>query len=274
MLTTASSYQDQAERVYSTVLQHLGAAQVRVLHITCREEANDQRFVDAIYASTAVFMTGGDQSRLSSILGGSEVGKAMHRGYKRMGMTIAGTSAGAAAISEHMIVGGRAGLHPRKFMLNLAPGLGLLKRVVIDQHFTQRRRLGRLLSVVAQNPFILGVGIDEDTAILVTPDSRLEVLGSEIVTILDGRHLSHTNVVTAKRNEHLAVCNVHLHILPAAYGYHIENRQIVPPAAEQAEAPAPPARPAKSKGKGEVLPLRPPPRSAAVGDDGGEGSRR
>lgn len=223
VIATASlSPQDRFE-TYEPLFKSMGAREVHFLDIESREDANHPANAELVYRSTGVFMTGGDQSRLSSILGGSEVAKAMHRAHKR-GLLIAGTSAGASAISEHMIVEGGKGLHPRKHMLHLAPGLGLLRRVVLDQHFLQRQRIGRLLSIVAQNPFILGIGVDEDTAMVICPSYDFRVIGSGVVTILDGRDISHSNVTTAVAGELLAMDGVKLHMLPSGFAYNIETR--------------------------------------------------
>lgn len=223
VIATASMNPHERFETYSRLFKGMGAREVYFLDIETREDANDSANAALIYQSTGVFMTGGDQSRLSSILGGSEVAKAMHRAHKR-GLLIAGTSAGASAISEHMIVEGGQGLHPRKHMLHLAPGFGLLRRVVLDQHFLQRQRIGRLLSIVSQNPFILGVGVDEDTAMVVCPNYDFKVIGSGVVTILDGREISHSNVTTAQAGDFLAMINVKLHMLPAGFSFNIETR--------------------------------------------------
>lgn len=224
VLTTASSLGPEMEVVYEKAFKDLGAGRVTTLHIHDRLDANDPSLAQLVLNATGIFMTGGDQSRLASILGGSEVGKSMHRAFKRRGACIAGTSAGASAISEHMVAGGRKGVHPKKGMLNLIPGLGLLNRVIIDQHFSQRHRLGRLLSIVAQNPFLLGVGIDEDTAIVVAPDTDLEVIGAGAVTIVDARQMTYTNVNEVKKGEILAMTNIQFHLLPAGFRFHIERR--------------------------------------------------
>lgn len=242
VLTTASSLGPEVEKVYHSAFTALGARQVTTLHINDRLAANDPVLADVILNASGIFMTGGDQSRLAAILGGSECGKAMHRAFKRRGACVAGTSAGASAISEHMVASGRKGVHPKKGMLNLVPGLGLLDRVIIDQHFSQRHRLGRLLSIVAQNPFLIGVGIDEDTAIVVDPNTELSVIGAGAVTIVDARDLTYTNVNEAKKNQILAMTNVQLHVLPAGFRFHIETR--VPrregEAATEAAATVPP----------------------------------
>lgn len=224
VIPTASSLGPEVEKVYHAAFMALGVKQVTTLHINDRLAANDPANAEIVLNATGIFMTGGDQSRLAAILGGSEVGKAMHRAYKRRGACVAGTSAGASAISEHMVASGRKGVHPKKGMLNLVPGLGLLDRVIIDQHFSQRHRLGRLLSIVAQNPFLLGVGIDEDTAIVVTPDTELGVIGAGAVTIVDARQMDYTNVNEAKKGAILAMTNIQLHVLPAGFKFHIESR--------------------------------------------------
>src|SRR5205823_2482257 len=128
----------------------------------------------------------GDQKRLLALIGGTSVAAAMHRAHRR-GACIAGTSAGGVAIAEHMLAYGSRRLQPEKGMIHLAAGLGFLPRITIDSHFSERQRLSRLLSVVAENPYLLGVGIDENTALLIQPNRRCEVLGEGGVTIIDGR---------------------------------------------------------------------------------------
>ena len=224
VLTTASSLGPEIEKVYDEAFRALGVKQVTTLHIHDRLDANDPSHAATVLNATGIFMTGGDQTRLASILGGSEVGKSIHRAYKRRGACLAGTSAGASAMSEHMIAGGKKGVQPKKGMLSLVPGLGLLNRVILDQHFAQRQRLGRLLSIVAQNPFLLGIGIDEDTAIVVRPDLDVEVIGQGGVTIVDARHMTYSNVNEAKKGQLLAMGDVKLHLLPAGYTFHIESR--------------------------------------------------
>lgn len=247
VLTTASGFGPEVEKVYQKAFDDLGVAKVTTLHIHDRKDANDPELSEIVLNATGIFMTGGDQSRLAAILGGSEVGKSMHRAYKRRGACVAGTSAGASAISDHMVGGGRNGIHPKKGMLNLIPGLGLLHRVIIDQHFSQRHRLGRLLSIIASNPFLLGVGIDEDTAIVVDPETHFEVIGSGAVTIVDARHMSYTNINEAKKNQIIAMTDVKFHLLPSGYKFHIESR--VPGKNEELVTEAPAPEPVELKAK-------------------------
>lgn len=228
VLTTASRLAEKEQQVaeeyealYTSAFKDCGARTVSTLHIFDRVGANQPEAAQHVEAADAIFMIGGDQSRLASILGGTAVGKAMHHAFKQHGATIAGTSAGASAISEHMVAGGEFDLVPKKGMIPLAPGLGFLYRVIVDQHFSQRQRLGRLLSVIAQNPFLLGVGIDEDTALVVTSARAVEVVGSGAVTLLDARDISFTNINEVEKGEALALGNIRLNLLPAGFAYHL-----------------------------------------------------
>src|SRR5690606_31167736 len=144
----------------------------------------EQNRLDAIEDATGVFFTGGNQLRLSTLLGGTPVAKLV-RILNARGVTVGGTSAGASILSEHMIAFGREGSSPTAGSVRLAPGLGLTNRFVIDQHFRQRDRLGRLVAALAYNPFAIGIGLDEDTAAFIGPDDTLEVEGSGSVTIVD-----------------------------------------------------------------------------------------
>jgi cyanophycinase len=208
------------EEDYRQAFLALGATNVRALHIFDRRGANCEESVQAVQDATCVFMTGGDQSRLVSILGGTGVARAMMKGYHERGTCITGTSAGASAITEHMAVGGPSTPVPRKGILPLAPGLGFLHHVIIDQHFSARQRLGRLMAVLAQNPFLIGVGIDEDTALVLCPDETIEVVGSGAVTLLDGRDMDNRAVNEVEHGDPLPLSDVRLHMLPA--GFHFD----------------------------------------------------
>jgi cyanophycinase len=230
VLTTASrmaekepGVAEEFEQLYEGAFKDCGAGSVSTLHIFDRNDANHADLAERVLKASGIFMTGGDQGRLASILGGTEVGKAMHRAHKCNGAVIAGTSAGASAISEHMVGGGTFDLLPKKGMIPLAPGLGFLYRVIIDQHFSQRQRLGRLLSVLAQNPFLLAMGIDEDTALVVDPEKSVEVVGSGAVTLLDARKIAFTNINEVDRGEALALCNIQLNLLPSGFRYHLPD---------------------------------------------------
>lgn len=228
IITTATEYPREVGDEYRSLFRELGAAQADILYISNREAANDQHLVTEVEAATGVFFTGGDQLRLTSILGGSRVDAAIRRAYER-GTVVAGTSAGASAMSDTMIVEGDGSDTPKKCTLNMAHGMGLLEEVVIDQHFAQRGRINRLLTAVAQNPYVLGIGIDEDTALVVTADAKCQVIGSQTVTIIDGQHIIHSNVSESKPYDPLALTNVKLHILPAGFGFDLRRRQPLVP---------------------------------------------
>jgi cyanophycinase len=167
---------------------------------------------------------GGDQLRISSILGGTEVHRIIRNEYEE-GRVIAGTSAGASMMSEIMVVEGKDEEAPRKCTLKMAPGMGLLEGVIIDQHFNQRGRIGRLLAAVAQNPNILGIGIDEDTAMVVNKDLEFIVEGSGVVTVVDGADISFTNISEQYPDDPLAITNVKIHIFPKGYGFNLIKKQ-------------------------------------------------
>ncbi len=228
VMTTATEHPEEAGRDYERLFSDLGAREVESVRIDTRREAEDQEAARALRRADAVFFTGGDQLRITSILGGTRVYEALFDAY-RCGALIAGTSAGASALSSTMIVGGLDNDQARKCTLKMAPGLGLMEQALIDQHFAQRGRLGRLLCGVAENPHVLGIGIDEDTAIRVEPDARFFVLGSGAVTVIDGATLRDSNVSELAPNEILAIEGVTLHVLPRAYGYDMKTRKVLPP---------------------------------------------
>ena len=176
VVSTASSLGVEAGERYRQVFTELGARTVHTLHAVTRPQANDEAAVRAVADASGIFMTGGNQLRLASTLGGTRLADAILERF-RQGAVVAGTSAGASAMSSHMIAFGASGATPKQRMAQIAAGLGVLPGVIIDQHFQQRNRLGRLLSLIAQNPSLLGLGIDEDTAGIVGPDHVLEVIG-------------------------------------------------------------------------------------------------
>ena len=223
ILTTATELPREVGDEYRSLFTELGAASAGILYIVNREAANDFHQVSEIEQATGIFFTGGDQLRLTSILGGSRVDKAIRRAYGK-GAIIAGTSAGASVMSDTMIVGGDSSDTPKKSTISMAHGMDLLEDVVIDQHFAQRGRINRLLGAVAQNPYVLGVGVDEDTAVIVAPDGKMEVIGSQTVTVVDGKNIIHSNISESKPNESLAITNVMLHILPVGFGFDIRRR--------------------------------------------------
>ncbi|NLM46232.1 MAG: cyanophycinase [Firmicutes bacterium] len=234
VLSTASTDPGAGEQ-YKAIFTDMGAAAVQVLAVQNRAEANQAHYYEQFAEQTGVFFTGGDQLRITGILGGSVLGKALQKCYQD-GAVIAGTSAGASAMSATMLVGGLDDATPSKEIIRMAPGLGLLRDVVVDQHFAQRGRIGRLLSAVAHNPYILGVGIDENTAIIVNELDECEVAGEGTVTIIDGLNVTHSNVSESRPGQPLALCDVKLHILSKNYGFNLKHRVVKMPQTKEDNA--------------------------------------
>lgn len=222
VISTASSLGPEAGERYRAVFTELGAAVVRPLHAMTRTQANDETAAHAVDGASGVFLTGGNQLRLSSTIGGTRLAQAIMARFQA-GAVVAGTSAGASAMSTHMIAFGASGATPKHRMAQIAAGLGLLPGVIVDQHFQQRNRLGRLLSLIAQNPSLLGLGVDEDTAGVVGPDHVLEVIGRGSVTVVDGA-ASETDAWEIHGHRPLMISNVVLHSLPAGYRFDLRRR--------------------------------------------------
>ncbi len=226
VVTTATEYPKEAGAQYKTIFNELGIGQVEVLNIDTRDDANSESMCEVIRKSQCIFFTGGDQLRITSILGGTKVNNELKQLHQKGGF-IMGTSAGASAMSSTMIVQGNDNEPARKCTLKMAPGLGLIDNCIIDQHFDQRGRFGRLLCGIAENPDVLGIGIDEDTAIKVYPDSHFEVIGANAVTVMDGSTIKSSNVAELNPNELLAIVGVTVHTLPYGYGFDMKNKEVL-----------------------------------------------
>jgi len=237
VISAASTVADEMWEVYDQAFGDLGVANRVHLHLESRQEANDEEHIRDILDATGIFMTGGDQKRLLAIIGGTALDAEMHAALKLRGAVIGGTSAGASAMSGHMLAQGRAELHPEKGSVSLGAGLGFLHKVVIDQHFSERQRLSRLLSIVAQNPYLQGIGIDEDTALVIERGVGIEVLGEGAVTVVDGRSMT-TNLHDIANRETPELIDVRLHLLPSGSKYRLpkeggqEQRRIPQPLLE------------------------------------------
>jgi cyanophycinase len=227
VISTASSLGDLATDLYRHLFTELGAAEVTGLRPLTREEANEPSAAKALERATGIFLTGGNQLRLSSVVSGTQLGAAMLQAHER-GVVVAGTSAGASAVSTHMVAYGASGATPKHRMAQISAGLGLLKGVVVDQHFEQRTRLGRLLAVVAQSPSLVGLGLDEDTAAIIDADQTLEVIGRGSVTIVDGSHVV-TDSFNTKGHRPRMVSGAVLHSLPAGQRFDLVARKLLSP---------------------------------------------
>src|SRR5579859_2665171 len=225
VISTASSLGAEAGARYREVFADLGVERVRPLHAVTRAQANDETFTHALDDATGIFLTGGNQLRLSSTLGGTRLADAVLDRFQA-GAVVAGTSAGASAMSSHMIAFGASGATPKHRMAALAAGFGVLPGVIVDQHFQQRNRLGRLLSLIAQNPSLLGLGVDEDTAGVVGPDHVMEVIGRGSITVVDGA-AAETDAWDVRGHRPVMISNVVLHSLPAGYRFDLRRRHRV-----------------------------------------------
>ncbi|MCL5116224.1 MAG: cyanophycinase, partial [Firmicutes bacterium] len=231
VVTTASRQGEPAFRQYRDLFHEMGLDNVLDLTIETRDEAQRENVLNSIRRAGTLFFSGGDQLRITSVLGGTLFHHVLLEEHRR-GLNVAGTSAGASMMSDTMIVTGDAEEAPTKNTVHMAPGMGLWQGAVIDQHFSQRGRIGRLLSALAQNPGILGVGLDEDTAIEVRLDHhQLQVWGSRTVTLLDGTEVGDTNASESRADRPLAITNVRLHVLPQGYGFDLDERIPWPPRA-------------------------------------------
>jgi cyanophycinase len=218
VLTAATEEPERAWKTYERSFKDLGVEQVAPLHVDRREEANDEALQQRVHEAAGVFMTGGDQVKLLSVLSGTKLCEAMRQAYIDRGACVAGTSAGASALSEHMLGHMASGENPLATDVHLVVGLGFVLNAVIDQHFSERGRLSRLLAVVAHNPKLVGVGIDENTALVIGRGRGIEVIGAGAVTLVDGREMR-TRLIGKGEEEVFQATDVRLHLLPAGCGF-------------------------------------------------------
>lgn len=225
VISTASSLGELATERYRELFSGLGLDRVDGLRPEQRAEADDPSAARALAGATGVFLTGGNQLRLSSVVAGTRLADAIHLAHDR-GAVVAGTSAGASAMASHMMAFGRAGESPRNRMAQMAAGLGLLSGVVVDQHFSERGRVGRLLSVVALSPSLVGIGLDEDTGAIVHGGRTLEVAGRGAVTVVDGSQVV-TDAHQAKGHRPFTVSGAVVHSLPAGSWFDLRGRRLI-----------------------------------------------
>jgi cyanophycinase len=221
--TVASQSPNEYFDAYEKPFRELGVKKLAQLYVHDRAEALHPKTVSQIDGATGIFFTGGDQLRIASQIGDTAIEREVMRIY-RTGGVIAGTSAGASVMSATMLVKGSSAESHRIGDLHMAPGLGLLRDVIIDQHFAERGRIGRLLGAVGQNPRVLGIGIDEDTAIIVNgPIFRVQGRGA--VYVVDGGGVTYSNIAEAKPDRVLSLCDVRLHVLSAGETFDLDKRR-------------------------------------------------
>jgi cyanophycinase len=225
LATVASREPDGYREKYKAAFSDLGVKEIVELYVDEREHAVDAEKVKLLEGVNAVFFSGGDQLRITSQIADTPISERVHEIFAGGGV-IAGTSAGASVMSETMLVRGPNAASFRMGDLGMAPGLGLLPNVIIDQHFAERGRIGRLIGAVSQNPRVLGIGIDEDTAIVVE-GHQFKVIGSGAVYLVDASGVSHSNIAEAAAEQALSIYDLKLHVLSSGDGFDLEARRPV-----------------------------------------------
>lgn len=224
ILPVASDFPEVAASVYTKIFRTLGAAKVTSFQAASRSDALELDVKKILDGVTGVFMTGGDQLRIASTLGGTAFSDLLEARVAS-GLVLGGTSAGAAGMSQSMIVRGEPTAEPMQNTIRLSPGLGILKNIIVDQHFTERQRLSRLISAVCYNPKSLGIGIDENTAAIVSGNGILEVVGSGTVTVVDGSEIGYTNIADVEPHAPFSVFGMKIHILSQGLRYDTGKRK-------------------------------------------------
>jgi cyanophycinase len=213
VITTASKIPREIGPEYVKAFKYLGAENVDVLHIEKREQASENEVLERLKAADVVMFTGGDQLRLSSILGGTTFHEIMLNKYHNEDFVYAGTSAGAAAASNNMIYQGSSSEALLKGEVKITSGLGLIDDVTIDTHFVQRGRIGRLFQAVVGNPKVLGIGLGEDTGLLITNGRQMEAIGSGLVILVDGREVKDTNLTQVELGQPISINHLVTHVM-------------------------------------------------------------
>ncbi|PCH99220.1 MAG: cyanophycinase [Bacteroidetes bacterium] len=226
IITTASEIPEETGQRYVEAFARLDHSNTDVIHIQNRDDVDDPAYAARIFTAGAVLFTGGNQLRLSSIFGGTNFIDVMHKKYMQEEFIIAGTSAGAMAMSNIMIQGSSS-VALLKNEVKISRGLGFIKEVTIDSHFVKRGRFSRLFQAVATNPVCVGIGLGEDTGLLITEGNKMEAIGSGLVIIVDGQNIRHSNIASARDNEPISIENLVVHILVNGNGYILSERKFL-----------------------------------------------
>jgi cyanophycinase len=227
VMTVATDQPEQAAAKYSSFFRGKGIKHVEIVDVSERDDAFDEKALDKIRRADALFFTGGDQLNVTSLIGGSPLHDTIFEKYSE-GFIIAGTSAGAMMMSNSMIISGRSDSAPAVGGVEIAPGMNLLSSTIIDTHFSERGRHGRLITAIAHYPQDLGIGIDERTAI-VARNGQFKVVGEGVVTIIDGSEMHHSNLPYRKQDQTLGIFGACFHVLPAGYKYDLKKREPISP---------------------------------------------
>lgn len=223
VMTLASAYPDEVGTKYVEVFRQLGVRTAEAVDARRRQDVDARQALRAVEQASALFFTGGDQLHVTSLIGGSRMHQLMMERYEA-GMLVAGTSAGAAMMSNTMILRGRPQESPRCRSVDLGPGMNFLPGTIIDTHFTVRGRNGRLVAAVTHFPYQIGLGVDENTAMVVI-DNQFEVIGEGAVTVVDAAGVTYTNMPDVEGDASLALFDITLHVLPAGYGFDFHSRR-------------------------------------------------
>lgn len=227
VITTASQIPELVGDEYIKAFGQLNVTNVNVLHIKSREDASHKEYLDRIRKADVVMFSGGDQLRLTAIFGGTEFLQILKRRYQKENFVIAGTSAGAAAASIHMIYRGQSNEALIKGEVQITAGLGFIDSVIVDTHFVQRGRIGRLMYAVATNPGILGIGLGEDTGLLITEGNMMEAIGSGLIILVDGRSIVATNIYDVEIGSPVSIENLKVHVMSIFDKYDLAQHKLI-----------------------------------------------
>lgn len=229
LITSASSVPEELAAQYLQAFERIGTGPVHVLHIGSREDAMDPEGLAKVSKVDVIFFTGGDQLRITSILGASPILREIKRRYFEEDCVVAGTSAGASALSETMIYEGESSEALRKGTVQMTSGIGLVQKVVIDSHFIKRGRFSRLMTIVTGNPGTIGLGLGEDTGVIIRDGHLLEAIGNGLIVVFDGCGIVNSNITDIELGEAIAVEGMVVHTLVKGYGYDLVTRQYLNP---------------------------------------------
>ena len=232
VITTASMIPYEVGENYLNAFGKIGCTNIGVMHIRTRQDAMMEEYIQRIRECDAVMFSGGNQLRLSATDGGTEFLSLLKKRYKEENFLIAGTSAGAMAMSNTMIYEGNAARAHLKGEVKITTGLGFLNNVIIDSHFEKRGRFGRLAQAVAGNPGCIGIGLGEDTGMLITEGNKMEAIGSGLVVIVDGHEILHSNIADIPDGNPISIENLKVHFCEKGNGYLINERKYLPEASE------------------------------------------
>ncbi|MEX0719855.1 MAG: cyanophycinase [Balneolaceae bacterium] len=229
VITTASSIPEQVGQMYERPFDKIGNNSMQSMHIKTREDAENEEYIERINAADIIFFSGGDQLRLTYILRGSTLLNNVVEKYYNEECIIAGTSAGAAAMSKTMIYEGASSEGFLKGGVKITAGIGFLSNVIVDSHFITRSRFARLMQAVTSNPGHIGIGLGEDTGIIIRQGNIIETIGSGLVVVFEGSEIRHTNINDIEKEQPIVVENLQVHTMTNGYGYNIKNEKFLLP---------------------------------------------